>query len=287
MAFPPSLPNLEHVVINSIAREELARRRGITATLIPNVVDFDNPPRTHPKGAQAFRSTFGLGSNDRAILQPTRIIQRKGIEHAVELVKGLKDPRCKLIISHEGGDEGPGYVERVQDYARENGVDLRVSKCPVYAPWHQTGRMTGYCLWDVYPYADFITFPSLCEGFGNAFLEAIYFKKPLLVNRYATFVKDIEPKGFDLVAIDGYLTQDTVRHVKDILDAPERRERLVNHNYRIAHQYFSYSVLRKKLGSLLEILFTDAQQPVSAERADAAGPTDYLGEEYIFSRVAN
>jgi hypothetical protein len=58
-------------------------------------------------------------------------------------------------------------------------------------------------LWDVYPHADFITYPSLYEGFGNAFLEAIYFKKPLLINRYAIFVRDIEPKGFDLITMDG------------------------------------------------------------------------------------
>ena len=47
----------------------------------------------------------------------------------------------------------------------------------------------------MYPHADFITYPSLYEGFGNAFLEAIYFKKPLLINRYAIFVKDIETPG--------------------------------------------------------------------------------------------
>jgi len=37
MAFPPKLPNIEHVVINSTAREELAHRHGISSTVIPNV----------------------------------------------------------------------------------------------------------------------------------------------------------------------------------------------------------------------------------------------------------
>jgi hypothetical protein len=57
-------------------------------------------------------------------------------------------------------------------------------------------------LWDVYPHSDFVTSPSLYEGFGNAFLEAVYFKKPLLINRYAIFVRDIEPKAFDFIAMD-------------------------------------------------------------------------------------
>jgi glycosyltransferase involved in cell wall biosynthesis len=49
-------------------------------------------------------------------------------------------------------------------------------------------------LWELYAHADFITYPSLYEGFGNAFLEAVYFKKPLLINRYAIFVRISNPK---------------------------------------------------------------------------------------------
>jgi len=40
MAFPPTLANIEHVVINSGAQRELARRTGIISTIIPNVLDF-------------------------------------------------------------------------------------------------------------------------------------------------------------------------------------------------------------------------------------------------------
>ena len=44
MAFPPNLPNIEHVVINSEAQEQLAHRKGIASVVIPNVLDFENPP---------------------------------------------------------------------------------------------------------------------------------------------------------------------------------------------------------------------------------------------------
>jgi glycosyltransferase involved in cell wall biosynthesis len=36
-----------------------------------------------------------------------------------------------------------------------------------------------------------VTYLSGYEGFGNAFIEAIYFKKPIIVNRYSIFVEDI------------------------------------------------------------------------------------------------
>ena len=43
-AFPPVHPCIQHVVINSIAGEELARRTGERWTLIPNVLNFSNVP---------------------------------------------------------------------------------------------------------------------------------------------------------------------------------------------------------------------------------------------------
>src|SRR6056297_602257 len=42
--YPPHLKDVEHVVINSSAQNQLALRTGIASTLIPNVMDFENPP---------------------------------------------------------------------------------------------------------------------------------------------------------------------------------------------------------------------------------------------------
>ena len=252
MAFPPNLPSIEHVVINSAAQEELALRTGISSIIIPNVLDFENPPAVTRQATHDFRQEIGLTTNDILILQPTRVVQRKGIEHAIELVEELGDPRCKLVISHEAGDEGIEYANWLKDHARESGVDLRLLNLRISDPMNpDVNRKDLYTLWDVYPYADFITYPSLYEGFGNAFLEAVYFKKPLLINRYAIFVRDIEPKGFDLIVMDGFLTRRTVAKVKEILQSPQRREEMVNTNFDIAARYYSYGVLRRWINTLL------------------------------------
>ena len=256
MAFPPRLNNIEHVVINSTAQEELAHRKGLSSIIIPNVLDFAHPPNSHVDCSSALRDSIGLGCDDIMILQPTRVVQRKGIEHAIELVKELRDPRCKLVISHAAGDEGFEYVEWLKEDARKMNVDLRFLEAPgaSSAPMnHDVFRHLS--LWDVYPHADFITYPSLYEGFGNAFLEAIYFKKPLLINRYAIFVKDIEPQGFDLVVMDGYLTSRNVAAVREVLDSPERRRQMVAHNYQVAARHFSYGILRERLSSLMVNIF--------------------------------
>jgi glycosyltransferase involved in cell wall biosynthesis len=256
MAFPPKLESIEHVVINSGAQEELALRTGISSTVIPNVIDFENPPAIDPAHAQAFRESIGLAPDEKIILQPTRIVQRKGIEHAIELVKQLEDPRYKLVISHEAGDEGFEYAQWLRDQASDHGVDLRLVTMRVSDPLNGSNKnKEPYSLWDIYPHADFITYPSLYEGFGNAFLEAIYFKKPLLVNRYAIFVRDIEPKGFDLVVMDGFLTEKNVGNVREILESDQRSAQMVEHNYRVAARYYSYAVLRRRLNTLITNFF--------------------------------
>lgn len=266
MAFPPKLNTIEHVVINSAAQEELALRTGISSVVIPNVLDFEHPPQIDPDHGKAVREKLGLTPGDKIILQPTRIVQRKGIEHAIELVQHLNDPSYKLVISHEAGDEGFEYAEWLKSNARENNVDLRLVNVHVADPINGQSAKTGntphgsadhqhYTLWDIYPHADFITYPSLYEGFGNAFLEAVYFKKPLLINRYAIFVRDIEPKGFNLIVMDGFLTEKNVDQVRRVLESDEQRRQMVEHNYSVAGNYYSYRVLRRQLNTLIANFF--------------------------------
>jgi glycosyltransferase involved in cell wall biosynthesis len=228
--------------------------------VIYNVFDFDRGrPPANGNGA-AFRKDFGFNEDDILILQPTRVVARKGIEHAIELVKELNDPRYKLVISHLAGDEGLDYAQWLKETAEAKGVDLRFVSVQIADPINEEDRHRdlssgGYSLWDVYPHADFITYPSLYEGFGNAFLEAVYFKKPVLINRYAIFVKDIEPLGFDLIQMDGYLTRNNIRQVREVLSSPERRWEMTETNYDIASRYYSYEVLRSQLNYLINVFF--------------------------------
>jgi mannosylglucosylglycerate synthase len=112
---------------------------------------------------------------------------------------------------------------------------------------HQGGKI--YALGDAYPHADFVTYPSLVEGFGNALLETIYFKKPALVNRYSVYKADIAPKGFSFVEIDGKITPEAVALVRELLESPSRRREMVERNYRIARRHFSYRALQEVLKS--------------------------------------
>ncbi len=252
MAFPPSLPSIQHVTINSFAQNDLSWRTGNSSILVPNVLDFEGDPPQIDEWTADMRSEIGLSPDDVLLLQPTRVIPRKGIEHSISLVAQLKNPKCKLVVSHESGDEGDEYLAALTDLAMHQGVDLRFIHARVGDRREKdAGGQKVFTLADAYAIADFITYPSLYEGFGNALLEAFYYKKPVLVNRYSIFVTDIEPRGFEVIKMDGFLTRDVVDSVRLVLEDAEYRDGIVNHNYELCKAFFSYSVLRRKLRTLV------------------------------------
>lgn len=255
MAFPPDLPNMRDVVINQEAQEQLALRKGISSLVIPNVFDFENPPAPPDEYAADVREELGLEPDDFFILQPTRVVPRKGIEQSIKLLSFLKNPKCKLVISHEAGDEGYEYLGMLEQLALEEGVDLRVvaDRVGEVRQRDAKGRKI-YTLWDLYPHADFVTYPSLYEGFGNALLEAFYFRKPVLINRYSIFVRDIEPKGFRLLTMDGFVTPALAERVREVLESERVRNEIVEHNYEVARHFYSYSVVRSNLRAFLSSL---------------------------------
>ncbi len=252
MAFPPCLESIQHVTINTFAQNNLSWREGASSILVPNVLDFENPPADATEASESFRRQIGLEDDDVMILQPTRVVPRKGIEHSIGLVAQLKDPRCKLVVSHESGDEGLDYHHALTELAEQSGVDLRFVHAHI--PASSETRSNGLpvsTLDEVYAAADLIAYPSLYEGFGNALLEAFYFRKPVLVNRYSIFISDIEPKGFKVIAMDGFLTRNVLEHVRRVISDEQYRQEMVDYNYELGKAFFSYAVLRRKLRSLI------------------------------------
>ncbi|MDR2901422.1 MAG: glycosyltransferase family 4 protein [Treponema sp.] len=252
MAFPPRLNSISHVTINSEGSRQISYRCGLSSIVIPNVFDYATPPPVMDDYAKTMRRDLGVQDDEVLLLQPTRMIERKGIEHAIELANRLKDKKAKLLISHQERDEGSDYYERTMDYAKILGVEVIV-RPDIIGPERGTTESgeKKYNLWDCYLNADFVTYPSSYEGFGNAFLEAIWFKKPILVNRYSIFQQDIEPLDFDVVIMDNYVTPEIVEKVRILLDNPESVAVMAERNYALAEKFFSYKILEQRLRQVL------------------------------------
>jgi mannosylglucosylglycerate synthase len=250
-AFPPDLSSVRHVSINSLAADELRRRRALSSVVIPNVFDFEEPPQGRDDFSRALRAELGMGGHNLLVVQPTRVVPRKGIELAIELVAGLGDPRAHLLVTSPAGDEGFEYLAQLHMLADRLGVDLRYAADRFGPVRIHHGPQRIFSLADSYIEADLVTFPSHYEGFGNALLETVYFKRPLFVNRYAVYDADIRPLGFRFIEIDGAITDDTIAEVRAVLADPERREADGEHNFAIGRRHLSYSALREMLHAVI------------------------------------
>lgn len=255
-AFPPAMSSICHVVINTYAAAELARRTGMRSSVIPNVMDFDDPPPEPVCSRKELRTAIGLAEDEVFLLQPTRVVPRKCIERSIELAHWLDRPAA-VVVSHCAGDEGTQYQQYLRDYASAMNVRLIFAAEKFLQDadlvngnsQHVEGK---FSLADAYHHADLVTYPSRVEGFGNAFLEAIYYRRPLLMGSYDIFKVDIQPKGFRVVSIDAYLSRDAIAEVQELLDDPKRASEDAEHNYRLGRKHYSYSVLRDRVNILLE-----------------------------------
>lgn len=259
-AYPCKLDNVRHAVINRAAQTALAERYGIEgAIVVPNVMDFDAPFGLPDEGNADLRAELGLAADDTLLFQITRIVRRKGIETAIELVSKLGDGKVKLLITGTAKDEeGSAYVDELKTQIEALGLTDQVLFCGERFD-NQRRPAEGdtkkvYSLSDAYAHADACTYFSTYEGFGNAFVEAVVAKRPIFVNDYEpVYWPDIGSLGFETVLIkDSQLTDEAVAQAREVLTDRQRRREIVEHNFALGREHFSYQALEKLLRQLFE-----------------------------------
>lgn len=282
--FPPKRDFIKTACINSLAQKKLYQKKKIKAFLFPDTFDFNQPLWKKERFNNDLLDDIGVKTNDLVILQATRIVRRKNIEIAIDLVKKLsqKDYLQKLASiktyrqSRFNPDKDklwlvlPGYAEREHEnylksllaYSKKKKINLclltdRIGACRI----NKAGRKQ-YSLWDVYPFADIVTFPSGFEGFGNQFLEAVFAKKPIVVFEYPVFKSDIKPKGFEIISLGDKKRVDSqgmakipkekleqaAQEVRRILTSSKKYKQVIEKNFKLAKKHYSY----EKAGELLE-----------------------------------
>jgi glycosyltransferase involved in cell wall biosynthesis len=250
-AFPPTLPAIHHVVINTFAARQLALRTGASSTLVPNVMDFDTPPAQSDEYAAKIRHALGVHPEQIFLLQPTRIVPRKRIELAIELTRRL-DTNSILVITHASGDEGTTYEKYLRDYAEILKVDVIFGSNVInHSRGHLADGRQVFALADAYQQADLVTYPSTVEGFGNAFLETIYYGRPIVISSYEIFKTDIQPKGFIVIGFEDFIEDATVHSAREILQDPALAAEITAHNYEVGRRYYSYRTLENNLNVLI------------------------------------
>ncbi|MBT3234610.1 MAG: glycosyltransferase family 4 protein [Bdellovibrionales bacterium] len=256
-SFPLRLPHVKHAVINSYSQNAMKERFGRDSMVIPNVMDFSEPYGVKDSYNRDLLKELKFEKDAIPLFQITRIVKRKGIEVAIELVHRLQDQRFKLVITGSfADDERKGYYLELKNYIRQHRLGKQVifgHKRILSERGLTYHKKKIYSLSDAYANAAACTYFSTYEGFGNAFVECVLAKKPIFVNNYKpVYWPDIGSLGFKTVQLeDNQLTDAAVSEISDILGKPKLQKEVVEHNYQLGKQYFSLDVLEEKLEQLI------------------------------------
>ncbi len=259
---PPVDLGLEHVVISSYAAHVLRALKRVTPHVVPNCEDFDAAVSLDDYN-RTFRDDLGFAEDDIVVVQPTRIVPRKRIEDSVELVGRFMAanpdlaPKVHYVISLYQGDEpNQNYIEEIHRRAEHLGVPLRlISDRVASVRKHNEAGEKLYTNRDVLANADLVTYLPIWEGFGNALLEAVAARVPVVTTTYLVYKTDIMTTGLRNIEIRDRYTPEGVLDIPDraleemryMLTHPEDRQRIVDENFEVARREFGIQRLEERL----------------------------------------
>lgn len=280
-------PNREHgthCVINHLARQELYMRKQITAQVVPNVFDFEQALWKSDSYTKQLEDKLNIQPGDIVFLQATRIVERKAIELAYRIVKSVVNQASQyygkqLYNGHEFHKESTIHfvLAGLNELPKQafDRLDRLLQSGPVQI--HYINDIVGHTrnsktiphmhsLWDTYTIADWITYTSILEGWGNQLLEGLFSKKPLLVYEYPVYKSDIKHFGFDLVTIDSPLQRDSstllysipndltrqkASQILEILFDHNQYHEVVENNFNLGAKHLSYNSLFELLSTII------------------------------------
>ena len=219
-ALPADDPLWTHVTTSELSAGELARRRGICATVVHNAFDVDAPGGNRHRA----RAAMGIAPDERLLAQPTRALARKNVPGGLALAEAVDATYWLTGAAEEGYD---AELERLLVDARTRTIHGNPGLDPD----------------DVYAAADAVVLPSTWEGFGNPAIESAVYRRPLAIGDYPV-AEELRAFGFRWFRVDD------AAPLAGWLERPDVE--LINTNHDVARRHFSLARLRRQLRHLLD-----------------------------------
>ncbi|MFA6394025.1 MAG: glycosyltransferase family 4 protein [Patescibacteria group bacterium] len=214
--------SLKKRAVSSGARCEIA--------IVPNGVDIRKFKIKNSKlkiTNQNLKSKLGIGESERVVITVSRLVKKNGIEDLIRamelLLKEKPEPKCKLLVIGGGELEG-----RLKELSEELNLKERILFLGS-VPHNEVPRY----LW----ISDVFIRPSLSEGLGNVFLEAMAAGIPVIatpVGGIPDFLKDNETGVFCEASNPASIKEKIILLLDDFYlrkKIIENGKRLVQNNY--------------------------------------------------------
>ena len=176
-----------------------------------------------------------------------------------------------IISLYQGDEPDDNYINEIKRLAAKRCIPLHLISDRVASKrgLSRDGKKL-YSNRDVVVNADLVTYLPIWEGFGNALLEAIAARIPVITTTYLVYKTDIKVTGVRNIEIRDQYDSDGRLIIQDkvlddicyILTHDEVREEIVKNNYNVARSEFGFDTLIFKL----KALFSNYSDEIRASR---------------------
>jgi len=191
------------------------------------------------------RKELGLVENDVALVTTSRLVVKNGVGDVIKALPKL-GANIKFIIF------GEGYLkEKLTALAKE----LKVSDRVIWRGYVSHNEMPKYL-----KACDIFIRPSLSEGFGNSFIEAMACRLPVIatpVGGIVDFLKDPTSQSYDGTSVQtGYFCkpedpESIVSTVSKILSDPNKNQ-IIENAYRMVLEKYDWNLVAKQMKEVFE-----------------------------------
>jgi len=204
--------------------------------VVPNGVNLDIKSKK-----LRLKEGLGLKNNEKIILTVSRLVEKNGVEDLIKSIKILKNQNIKLLII------GNGVLKnKLQNLTKE----LKIENQVIFLGELPFGETQKY-----YSVADIFCRPSLSEGFGNVFVEAMATGAPVVatpVGGIVDFLRDGETGWFCKVKNPESIAE----KIKYILDEKNKDEvqLIVKTAEKMAKEKYDWNIIARQMNKVFKEL---------------------------------
>jgi len=223
------------VISNYLYNRALRNGVKVPIEIVPNGVDLEKFNRV--KGAP-FDHDLGIKLNEKVIITVSRLVKKNGVDDLIKAGQYLKLP-FKILIIGSGPDE-----KKLKRLTKKLDLEEKI----LFLSHIQYDDLPKY-----YSIADVFVRPSLSEGLGNVFLEAMAAGVPIIgtsVGGIPDFLQDRETGLFCQVRNPKSIAQ----KIEEILIDEPLRETIIRKGRQLVSQKYNWSNISQQMEQIYQKL---------------------------------
>lgn len=208
--------------------------------VVPNGVDLKNfsPKSYSSQKIDDLKSDLKWGPRDRIIVTTSRLVEKNALSDAIEALKYLPD-NIKFLILGDGPD-----LEKLQNLVKEIEVEKRV----IFLGQIEQKDAAKYL-----KISDIFVRPSLSEGLGSSFLEAMAAGVPVIATKVGG-IPDFLKNGETGLFCEVNNPKSIAEKVKILLENNELREKVIANARKLVAKNYDWNLIAGKMRNIFNRL---------------------------------